>query len=371
MELRFEEEGDLATVRVWQSTREENALAISIDGSEIGHSRGMRSPIYTKQLLLAHLPMALDTRIRKTLNVGLGSGSTLHTLASYESLETMDVVEINGAIVRGSMLFEESEVYSDKRVEVVVDDAVNFLLRTDKHYDLIISDGKQNEDFSGNGKVLSYEFYRYALDRLTPEGIIVQWIPVGELSSDFRLIIRTFCFVFPEVETFLGLPFSFMMVGSRQPLSGRPVLEKMNDRIESDLRLLRVPGLEGLRAQWIASRSQLLDAVGPGRINTWDHNILEFTPYKYGSPSRRGISRIENLKLLQRANVKPGATGKMAFAPPGPFSRSEELLREALMAAFAHDQSRYDYLLNLAAETDPAGRGGPRERMDWILRGLR
>ena len=39
-------------------------------------------------------------------------------------------------------------------------------------------------------------------------------------------------------------------------------------------------------------------------------------------------------------------------------------------AAFAHDQNRYDSLLNLAAKTDPAGPGGPKARMKWILRGL-
>ncbi|MGE4606053.1 MAG: fused MFS/spermidine synthase, partial [Myxococcota bacterium] len=337
MDLAFAEEGDLATVRVWESRNQPNTRTISIDGSEIGHSRGVLSPIYTKQLLLAHLPMALDARIRKTLNIGLGSGSTLHTLASYESLQTMDVVEISGAVVRGSMLFDESEVYSDPRVDVAVDDAVNFLLRSDERYDLIISDGKQNEDFSGNGKILSDEFYRYALDRLTPEGLIIQWIPVGEIPSDFRVIIRTFCSVFPEVETFLGMPFSFMMVGSRQPLAGRRVLEEINEQLKVDLELLKLTGVEGLRAQWIASRSQLLSVVEPGPVNTWDHNILEFTPYKVGNPLRRGADRIENLELLLRANLKPGATGRMAFAPPGPHSRSEELLRDALMAAFEHN----------------------------------
>jgi len=205
---------------------------------------------------------------------------------------------------------------------------------------------------------------------LTPEGIIIQWIPVGEIPRDFEVIIRTFCETFPEVETFLGLPFSFMMVGSREPLAGRPIPHDVNPQLRQDLELLRIPGLEGLRAQWIASREQLLDVVGDGPINTWNHNILEFTPYKFGSPSRRGTARQKNLELLLRANLKPGATGRMEFAPPGPYSRSEELLREALMAAFAHDQARFDSVVHLAAKTDPAGPEGPIRRMKWILKGL-
>ncbi|MBW2542281.1 MAG: hypothetical protein JRF15_09335, partial [Deltaproteobacteria bacterium] len=64
MRIAFEEEGDLATVRVWEMIQDPTARGMMIDGNAIGHSRSVLSPIYLKQLLLAHLPMALDDRIR-------------------------------------------------------------------------------------------------------------------------------------------------------------------------------------------------------------------------------------------------------------------------------------------------------------------
>jgi hypothetical protein len=93
--------------------------------------------------------MALDSRIRHTLNIGLGSASTLKALASYQSIETLDVVEISGAVARASALFEEGTVLADSRTRLVVEDVSHFLLTGHKSYDLIVSDGKQGFDFSG------------------------------------------------------------------------------------------------------------------------------------------------------------------------------------------------------------------------------
>jgi len=152
-------------------------------------------------------------------------------------------------------------------------------------------------------------------------------------------------------------------------------LEKDLETIRSEVHLMATKveqAVENSIHALMTANENLANSVvlGDGPINTWNHNILEFTPYKFGSPSRRGTARQKNLELLLRANLKPGATGRMEFAPPGPYSRSEELLREALMAAFAHDQARFDSVVHLAAKTDPAGPEGPIRRMKWILKGL-
>jgi hypothetical protein len=97
---------------------------MSIDGTVIGVSKGGFSPIYRKQILLAHLPLVLDTRIRRVLNIGLGSASTLEALASHAELEKIDTVEINGSVVRGSRLFSEASALSDPRSQVFVDDVL-------------------------------------------------------------------------------------------------------------------------------------------------------------------------------------------------------------------------------------------------------
>jgi spermidine synthase len=94
---------------------------MAIDGTLIGASRGWNFPVYSKQILIAHLPMLLDARIRSALQIGLGSASTLDALASHPTLDRIDCVEINPAVVRGSRLFEESRIFEDPRVRVIVD----------------------------------------------------------------------------------------------------------------------------------------------------------------------------------------------------------------------------------------------------------
>ena len=164
--LLFEEEGDLATVQVRASPISPENRAMTIDGAIIAVGRGVNPVLYEKQQLLGALPMTLDPSIRHTLNVGLASGSTVAAMASYPEIETLDVVEINAPVVRAARYFDESAVLEDPRVDLIVDDAVHYLLRTDRRYDLIVSDGKQNEDFSGNARILSREFYAFAYDRL-------------------------------------------------------------------------------------------------------------------------------------------------------------------------------------------------------------
>ena len=111
--------------------------------------------------------MWLEPRTRNVIQIGLGSASTLETLTRYPSLERIDAVEINAAVVRGAEFFDESRALSDPRVTVHVEDAIHYLLSTETTYDLIIADGKQNSDFSGNGKMLSLELYQLARERLS------------------------------------------------------------------------------------------------------------------------------------------------------------------------------------------------------------
>jgi predicted membrane-bound spermidine synthase len=147
----FEEEGDLGTVQVLEDRKQPSFKGMTIDGVIIGASRGWNFAVYSKQLLIAHLPMLLDTRIHSALQIGLGSASTLDALATYPTLDRIDCVEINDAVVRGSRLFEESRVFEDPRVRVIAEDALHLLLRSREAYDVVVSDGKQNGKWHPTG----------------------------------------------------------------------------------------------------------------------------------------------------------------------------------------------------------------------------
>ena len=324
--LAFEEENDLGTVEVLQDSARPELKGISIDGTFIGASSGWYPSIYSKQLLIAHLPMLLDARLRSALQIGLGSASTLDALASHPGLERIDCVEINPAVVRGSRLFEESAVYRDPRVRVVVEDALHFLVRGGEPYDLIVSDGKQNEDFSGNAKLLSRDFYALARSRLSPRGLFVQWISSNYLHADFRIILRTIAEVFPELAVFIDPPGSMILVASLEPLEARPRISREafeKGRISRDLRRLGIPGPEHFLRRWMADREPLLEAAGPGPLNTWDQAILEFAPYR-ASPREQARASADNLRLLIRAHGLADARAPGRVYRPRPPQRTDD-----------------------------------------------
>ncbi len=330
----FEEEGDLGTVQVLQDLEQPALKGMTIDGIIIGASSGWNFPVYSKQLLIAHLPMLLDNRIRSALQIGLGSAATVDALATHPGLDRIDSVEINDAVVRGSLLFDESRVLEDPRVHLIVEDALHLLLRSDRTYDLIVSDGKQNAEFASNWKLLSREFYSLALSRLNEDGLFVQWIPIHALHSDFRIILRTAAAVFPELDVFYDPPTSVILVGSRNPLAGRPRMSRAtyNElRIEDDLRRFWIPGPSDLLRRWIAGREQLLESVGAGPINTWDRAPLEFAPYQASSEelARAGA---DNVRLLVSAYQRARPLAPADFrAPDQGWKRATELAHQSAM----------------------------------------
>ncbi|MBX7165840.1 MAG: fused MFS/spermidine synthase [Pirellulales bacterium] len=299
----FTVEGDLATVQVLEDPVRPRAKAMAIDGAVIGCTSQFDQGLMAKQAVLAHLPMALDTRIRHTLNVGLGSGSTLAELARYPQLETLDCVEINAGVVAGARrYFPEGAVLDDPRVHVAVEDALYFLLRAPRHYDLIVSDGKQNPSFPGNAVMLCREFYAYGLDRLSDDGLFVQWLPLATLTSEFEIVLRTFCDVFPEADVFFFPDKSVLMVGARRPLAGRPMLDRETfDRVGAAQGLVAygIDRPEALVAHWLVDKGAIRAGLPAGPLATWDHNPLEFTTFK-APRAQLDASPIDNLLMLHQ-----------------------------------------------------------------------
>jgi spermidine synthase len=290
----FEEESELGTVQVFSWKGTPDSLAMSIDGVLIGGTKNWNERLHSKQRLLAHLPMSLDRNIRHTLNLGVASGSTLDALGRYPWVETLDGVEINPAVLRGTRSFREAAILEDPRTEVFAEDAVHYLLRTDRRYDLIINDAKESVKFSGSSRILSDELYRYARDRLTECGLFTQFIPTTHPTASLRLILRTFVGVFPETEIFLDAPNAMMLIGSRCPIGDR----LRPDR--ADLAAAGVlPEIEGVYVQdaatlpalWVSHGRELDEVIGAGPINDWDRLPLEFWSFRIPPFTTRAMAQ--------------------------------------------------------------------------------
>jgi spermidine synthase len=371
----FEEEGDLGTVQVLEDRKQPSFKGMTIDGVIIGASRGWNFAVYSKQLLIAHLPMLLDTRIHSALQIGLGSASTLDALATYPTLDRIDCVEINDAVVRGSRLFEESRVFEDPRVRVIAEDALHLLLRSREAYDVVVSDGKQNAEMASNWKLLSREFYSLALSRLSEHGLFVQWIPIHSLHSDFRIILRTSAEVFPALDVFYDPPTSVILVGGRHPLLGRPRMSRASYeklRVASDLRGFLIPGPSDLLRRWIAGREQVLESVGTAPLNTWDRAPLEFAPYQ-ASAEELARSGAENVRLLVSAYQRARPLAPAEFRSPNQsWARATELVHQASMKRQEKDAPAASELVGQALAESPGHPMAVRilKLLDSMPRGL-
>lgn len=138
---------------------------------------------------------------RSELSIGLGSGILIGESAKHTTLEKIVGVEIAPSVVEGARYFdaENNGILDSPRVDVVVNDGVNYLLTTEEKFDIISTDGKTLPEYGVNGVFFSQEYYSLMRDHLTPGVVAIQWISSHYPPNVFRTVLQTFTRVFPHV----------------------------------------------------------------------------------------------------------------------------------------------------------------------------
>lgn len=123
--------------------------------------------------MLAHVPMIAHGNAKRVLIIGGGDGGMLREVCKHP-IESVTQVEIDQDVVDMSIEFlpnHSAGAYDDARLNLVIDDGINFLKTTHEQFDVIISD---STDPIGPGEVLfSDAFYAHAKRCLNPNGILV------------------------------------------------------------------------------------------------------------------------------------------------------------------------------------------------------
>ncbi len=123
--------------------------------------------------MIAHVPMAVNPSIKKVLVIGAGDGGTVRELTRYNSLERVDMVEIDRKVVEICQEFipQTASKLDDKRVNLYFEDGLKFVKTKKNEYDLIIVD---STDPIGPGvELFTLEFYENCFDALVDDGILV------------------------------------------------------------------------------------------------------------------------------------------------------------------------------------------------------
>jgi spermidine synthase len=159
------------------------------------------------ELMLGHLPALFHPSPKKTLTVGLGTGTTAGSFVLHPEVEEITICEIEPVVREAAGTYYAKEnncVVDDPRTKFHFDDARHFLATTDERFDVITSD-PINSWIRGASALYSREYYELCQEHLNPDGLMVQWIPLYEKdAATAKCELATFLSVFPDATVWTG-----------------------------------------------------------------------------------------------------------------------------------------------------------------------
>jgi len=176
--------------------------------------------------LLGHLGPLLHPHPRTGLLICFGAGVSAGAAIAHP-FTSIDIVDLSETVFGAAPHFrrENNDVLADDRVHLHVEDGRQFLLRSEKKYDVMMIDSTHPKAVD-SWILYTSGFYRLVKSRLAKDGIAVQWLPLHGLSeTEFASILRTFEQVFPHMTLWLSVGFETYgkaayakLVGTHDPL---------------------------------------------------------------------------------------------------------------------------------------------------------
>ncbi|MFP4162549.1 MAG: fused MFS/spermidine synthase [Chitinispirillaceae bacterium] len=184
-EMIYYKDGKTASVSLY---RKSDIYSLAVNGkvdASVSKNTGQYIIDEHTQILLAAYPLAYGTKAEKVGVVGLGSGMTAATMLESDAIKHMDVVEIEPFVVEAAKRMgpKVSDVFTDSRCEIHIDDARSFFSSRKTRYDIIISE-PSNPWISGVSNLFSGEFFSLVNDHLTTGGMLVQWFHLYEMNTE-------------------------------------------------------------------------------------------------------------------------------------------------------------------------------------------
>ncbi len=275
---------------VWEEDGVESTVAVTAtDGLSLmmnGKSDGNAVADASTTIMLGMVPAVFHPSPKRALVIGLGMGSTAGWLASIPTIERVDVVELEPAVLRAARDAASINrgALSDPKVRIVVGDAREYLLTTGERYDIIVSE-PSNPYRAGVASLFTTEFYEAARRALADGGVFAQWVQAYAVSdSTIKTVVATIASEFDAVEAWeVQLGADLLLVAREQALSHdvARLAERVNDEPwRSALRIAwGLAGVQGLYTGFVAGPEmarEVLRATPPDRLNTDDSTVIEF-----------------------------------------------------------------------------------------------
>ncbi len=293
-ELVFYQEGATDTVGVIEKKGQRIIVYDDLRGTA-------STTTYPMNFVFGHLPALLFPGEPKTaLHICFGVGNSLSALALHESLTEVDSVELSpNALDAAKYFWTNNNVRENPKINTIIDDGRNYVMASRKTYDLI--ELEPPETFTaGVIHLYTREFYEHAAQRMTDDGVLVQWVPVGEATlEDEKMLFRAFWEVFPHgtawQELYVDGP--ILLVGTKKPLEidYQLLKDKMNrPGVKRDMELSHVADVDMLLSMFIFDAKAMAEFVDGVEPTVDDRTVLDFSMPRYiGSGFGLGTFSIE------------------------------------------------------------------------------
>lgn len=155
--------------------------------------------------MISHIPMLAHQNPERVLIVGGGDGGTVREVLKHPSVKEVVLCEIDGAVIEVSKKYLPSIAgkLDDSRVKINVEDAIEYMKRQSKNFDVILID---STDPMGPGEGLFTEdFYTNVKNALKEGGVMAAQSESPILNQkELGLISSLLKKVFPVVKTYIA-----------------------------------------------------------------------------------------------------------------------------------------------------------------------
>lgn len=173
--LLFSEETPYQNVEVYETDTWGNLM--TIDGMVMLSEKDE----FVYHEMLTHVGMFSHPDPERVLIIGGGDGGTAREVMRHDSVQRVDMVEIDEAVVRASRQYlPEVGDWENPKLNVLFEDGIEFVRRIKEPYDVIIIDG--SDPVGPAEGLFENEFMQACYDGLTDNGVLTAqtespWVP--------------------------------------------------------------------------------------------------------------------------------------------------------------------------------------------------
>lgn len=275
----------------------------------------------------ALLPLLLHPAPQRVLLLGLGTGTTARAAAAEAGLQ-VDAVDLLPEVIAAASHFAIIQGASEtaaaaSNLRLLAADARRTVRNAGPAYDVIVSDNFHPAR-SGSGSLYTVEHFQAVKQRLGPDGVFCQWLPLHQLDLEtLRSVVRAHQQVYPGgwallATNSLDTPVLGLVAtrdGARLD-AARLQQRWAAQRMPLDLANVGLGDLYALLGGFIAGPQALARLAGDAPLNTDDHPVVAYrapriTYVPDSAPRDRLLALLQAVQITPRELLADSADGEL------------------------------------------------------------